>query len=237
MDGDLRVLIFLRFRLSDKEHRAGFQLVSLTAGARSTVRVFLSALKLYYRVMRAQGFYHYDNPLVDGLSAALAEVKERLEEEMGAPRMPQISGAVAPEKKQRLSDSYFKLVGEVWVPQVIDNPQFPVRVLAGGQKNRCESLLRLVADSTDGAGRPKSTRILRLANVQGKLLQSGALKYCRLRLARRLRGIRRRLPDMIYTKTLPTLLCLSLQPELFDLLARPLRIIVFEKSNNKNEFS
>ena len=29
----------------------------------------------------------------------------------------------------------------------------------------------------------------------------------------------------------------SLQPELFDLLARPLRIIVFEKSNNQNEFS
>lgn len=42
------------------------------------------------------------------------------------------------------------------------------------KENRCESLLRLGADLTDGAGRPKSTRILRLANVQGNLLQSCA---------------------------------------------------------------
>lgn len=126
--------LIARLKCKLKEHHAGFQMVSLTSGARSTVRVFLSALKLYYRVMRAQGFYHYDNPLVDGLSTALAEVEERLAEETGAPRMPQISGAVEPKKKQRLSDSYFKMVGEVWVPQVIDDPQFPVRVLAGGQK-------------------------------------------------------------------------------------------------------
>jgi integrase len=126
--------LIARLKCKLKEHRAGFHLVSLTAGARSTVRVFLSSLKLYYRVMRAQGFYHYDNPLVDGLSAALAEVEEGLVEDGSAPHPPQISGVVAPRKKQRLSDSYFKLVGEVWVPQVIDDPQFPARVLAGGQK-------------------------------------------------------------------------------------------------------
>jgi integrase len=126
--------LIARLKCKLKEHRAGFQLVSLTAGARSTVRVFLSALKLYYRVMRAQGFYHYDNPLVDGLSPALAEVEEGLAEDGLGPRLPQISGVVAPRKKQRLSDSYFKLVGEVWVPQVIDDPQFPARVFTGGQK-------------------------------------------------------------------------------------------------------
>ncbi len=123
-----------RLKCKLKEHHAGFQLVSLTAGTRSTVRVFLSAFKLYYRVMRAQGLYHYDNPLVDGLSTALAEVEEHLAENDPGPRMPQISGVVAPKKKQRLSDSYFKLVGEVWVPQVIDDPQLPARILAGGQR-------------------------------------------------------------------------------------------------------
>jgi integrase len=126
--------LIARLKCKLKEHRAGFHLVSLTAGARSTVRVFLSALKLYYRVMRAQGFYHYDNPLVDGLSAALAGVEEGLAEDGSGPRLPQISGVAPPRKKQRLSDSYFKLIGEVWVPQVIDDPQFPARVLAGGQK-------------------------------------------------------------------------------------------------------
>ncbi len=126
--------LIARLKCKLKEHYAGFQLVSLTAGARSTVRVFLSALKLYYRVMRAEGLYHYDNPLVDRLSVALTEMEEGFAADGSGPRMPQVSGVVAPRKKQRLSDSYFKLVGEVWVPQVIDDPQFPVRVLAGGQK-------------------------------------------------------------------------------------------------------
>jgi integrase len=126
--------LIARLKCKLKEHHAGFQLVSLTAGTRSTVRVFLSAFKLYYRVMRAQGLYHYDNPLVDGLSTALAEVEEHLAENDPGPRMPQISGVVAPKKKQRLSDSYFKLVGEVWVPQVIDDPQLPARILASGQR-------------------------------------------------------------------------------------------------------
>ncbi len=125
--------LIARLKCKLKEHRAGFQLVSLTAGTRSTVRVFLSALKLYYRVMRSQGLYHHDNPLVDGLPTTLAEVEEHFAEDDSGPRMPQISGVITPKKRQRLSDSYFKLVGEVWVPQVIDDPQLPARILAGGR--------------------------------------------------------------------------------------------------------
>jgi len=48
------------------------------------------------------------------------------------PRIPEVSGVIHP-RKQRLSDSYFKLVGETWIPQVIDDPEFPARVLSGGQ--------------------------------------------------------------------------------------------------------
>jgi hypothetical protein len=43
------------------------------------------------------------------------------------------------------------------------------------KENQCEGLLRLIAGLTDGAGRPKSAQILCLADVKGKLLQSGAL--------------------------------------------------------------
>jgi hypothetical protein len=43
------------------------------------------------------------------------------------------------------------------------------------KENQCEGLLRLITGLTDGAGRPKSARILRLADVKGELLQSGAL--------------------------------------------------------------
>jgi len=47
--------------------------------------------------------------------------------------MPSVSGVVLPRKK-RLSDSYFKLVGESWTPQVIDDAAFPARILDGGRK-------------------------------------------------------------------------------------------------------
>jgi len=43
------------------------------------------------------------------------------------------------------------------------------------KENQCKGLLRLIAGLTDGAGRPKSARILCLADVKGKLLPGGAL--------------------------------------------------------------
>lgn len=119
-------------RCKVKEHRAGFRLVSLTDSTRSTVRVFLSALKLFYQVMRTQGRYEWANPLVDGPAAILTQLEDRLPEVALPPRMPQISGVVLP-RKRRLSDSYFKIVGESWVPQVIDDPEFPGRVQSGGK--------------------------------------------------------------------------------------------------------
>ena len=121
-----------RLKCKVREHYAGFQLVSLTDGTQTTVRVFLSALKLFYRVMRAQDLYRHANALVDGPSAVLAEVQDRIAGGDSLPRMPEVSGVVHP-RKQRLSDSYFKLVGETRIPQVIDDPEFPARVLSGGQ--------------------------------------------------------------------------------------------------------
>jgi len=122
-----------RLKCKVKEHRAGFQLVSLTDATRTTVRVFLSALKLFYRIMRVQDRYPHTNPLVDGPSAVLAEVELRCEDTAPFPQMPSVSGVVLPRKK-RLSDSYFKLVGESWTPQVIDDAAFPARILGGGRK-------------------------------------------------------------------------------------------------------
>lgn len=122
-----------RLKCKVKEHRAGFQLVSLTDATRTTVRVFLSALKLFYRIMRVQDRYPHTNPLVDGPSAVLAEVELRCEDTVPFPQMPSVSGVVLPRKK-RLSDSYFKLVGESWTPQVIDDAAFPARILGGGRK-------------------------------------------------------------------------------------------------------
>lgn len=133
-------------------HTHGFHLVSLTAGTKSTLRVFLSGLKLFYRIAQEQGVYPFPNPLVDPFSVTLAEVTTQLEQEDGTPRMPEVSGVEAPRRKQRLTDSYYKLVGEEWVPQVVDGLAFRQQVLDGGRSLprwnlRSECVTRLLFES------------------------------------------------------------------------------------------
>ena len=74
--------------------------------------------------MRVLDRYRYANALVDGPSAVLAEVQDRIAGGDSLPRMPEVSGVVHP-RKQRLSDSYFKLVGETWIPQSLMIPSSP----------------------------------------------------------------------------------------------------------------
>jgi integrase len=129
---------YLNARMRD--HRLGFQLVSVGDGTYSPIRVFLSALKFYYTVARAKGYYRFDNPLID-FSARASENEDALAAAQHSwPRMPDISGVEPGEGNQpsrrRLSDSYFKLEGEEWVPQVIDDPSFFARVLAGGRQSQ-----------------------------------------------------------------------------------------------------
>jgi hypothetical protein len=44
------------------------------------------------------------------------------------------------------------------------------------KENKCEGLLRLIAGLADGAGRPKSARILRLADVKGDRKKAGEMR-------------------------------------------------------------
>lgn len=119
-----------------REHRLGFQLVAITAGTHSHIHIFLSALKLFYRVMCGTGSYHYDNPLVDIKAvAAIADAQNYIEKQAQSlpPPMPPWSGVAEPRNpRRRLSDSYFRLEGEEWVPQIIDDPHFPILVSRGG---------------------------------------------------------------------------------------------------------
>jgi hypothetical protein len=134
-----------------REHRFGFQLVSITQGTQSTVRVFLSGLKLFYRVMMQQGYYPFANPLVDPVSTLYSAGEEQRDEQDEYPRLPDMSGVEKPRPKKRLSDSYFKLEGETWIPQIIDDPTLPAKILAGGQlidwNLREECVLRILFES------------------------------------------------------------------------------------------
>jgi integrase len=159
-----------------RAHRAGFQLVAITAGTRSTVRVFLSALKLFYRTMQSTGAYAFPHPLVDpGTGAPVAEC---LEGDGAWPRMPDISGVAAPRRTPRLSHSYFRLVDDAWLPQIVDDPALPARVLAGGRRLpgwrlRDECVTRLLFES---GGRVSETTGLTLGDwtARGMLQEATA---------------------------------------------------------------
>lgn len=140
-----------RLQCKVREHRLGFQLVAITQGTRSTVRVFLSGLKLFYRIMKQQGHYPSANPLVDPVASFYLLLDQQADDVDAYSSLPEISGVVPPQQKQRLSDSYFKLEGETWIPQIVDDPTLPRRVLTGGQMIgwglREECITRLLFES------------------------------------------------------------------------------------------
>ena len=114
--------------------RVGYQLIRPTAKTNSQVRIFLVALKCFYKLMKRQGYYQYQNPLVDAHSEILAAVEEWIQENNQPPRMPGISGVQEPNSRIRLTDSYYKLVGEEWIPQIIDDPTLPSQILNCGRQ-------------------------------------------------------------------------------------------------------
>jgi len=117
-------------------NQQGWRLVAITTGAQNTLQGFLSALKLFYQIMAARGSYPFLNPLVEPVSATVATVEARLAETHASPSMPDQSGVVAPLKKpaHRLSDNYFKLQHDEWVPQILDDPRLPALILEGGKQ-------------------------------------------------------------------------------------------------------
>jgi integrase len=125
-----------QLRCMTRLHRCGFLLVLKTNQTRQTVKLFLSGLKFFYQVMRQQGYYQYQNPLIEAEASMIQFVETQDLEDAPTPRMPADSGVVAPPKtrKPRLSDSYFKLEDERWVPQVVDDPTLFARVLRGGRQ-------------------------------------------------------------------------------------------------------
>ena len=117
-------------------HCEGWKFVAITTGTSSTLRVFLSALKMFYQIMIARDEYPFLNPLVEPISTTVVTVEMRLAHEYEPPRMPDQSGVVNPPKKptHRLSDNYFKLEHDEWVPQILDDPKLPGLILEGGKR-------------------------------------------------------------------------------------------------------
>jgi hypothetical protein len=68
-----------------RQHRLGFELVSMTARSPSNVGVFIASVRLFFNVMREIGCYAGESPLIDigsqvpvDLPPARAELRERM---------------------------------------------------------------------------------------------------------------------------------------------------------------
>ena len=68
--------------------RQGWKYVKITAGTRSTLRVFLAALKLFYQVMREREMYPFANPLVDSMHATVTAVLAKARAGRGGTESP-----------------------------------------------------------------------------------------------------------------------------------------------------
>jgi len=129
-----------RCRLTIRPDSAGLRVTYVRAsdGTKVNVRTLLAALKRLYDFLRTQGRYPDRNPLVhEGAANAGDRLWEGYSRAIHAARgrnpMPAESG-VDERCHIRLSENYFRCVGDDWVPKTIDDRDFPCLVYIAGEK-------------------------------------------------------------------------------------------------------
>ncbi|MBM7109650.1 tyrosine-type recombinase/integrase [Brevibacillus laterosporus] len=144
-----------KLRCKVRQHKYGFQVVEITGESLSTIRVFLSALKLFYGITVNRGYYPFPcNPMIDWVSKQSQEATEKLgNDDVEFPTMSSLGGTEVPRQRRRLSDSYFRVQGDDWVPQIVDDPKLPGLVLKGGNMVkgwglREECIVRILFESS-----------------------------------------------------------------------------------------
>lgn len=126
----VRSYIVERLRCQTRRYQS-YEVIGGKEGSTSTVRVFLAALKHFYQLACRVGWYASANPLTETASAFLQEVEASERRAAGMrPRMPAISGVEMP-RRRRSSDNYFRLQEEEWIPEPIDDPGLPARLMQG----------------------------------------------------------------------------------------------------------
>ena len=113
--------------------------VNETSGTHINTRMFLCALRRFYDFLIERSDYKEANPLaVTGYSAAVRELhrfrRAAVREMTGRNAMPAASG-VDPPTDIRLSSNFFRCAGREWLPQSVDDPQFPSAVYAAGREH------------------------------------------------------------------------------------------------------
>jgi integrase len=116
------------------EHRGGFAAVDATVANAAQIRLFLAAGRAFYSFAIHAGLYTWSHPL-ERLRESISETgnPDLLD---NYPCMPQASGVAAQARAPhgRHTAAYFVLVNEQWMPQIIDDPSLPRRLLDAGQQ-------------------------------------------------------------------------------------------------------
>ncbi len=121
----------LSCKVMDKDN---YRLVNLTNKSPNTVMRSLSAIKAFYKSMIRLKSYPYPNPLLY-IENVLRELEEPVEGvRKDKPRLPAAAGTEVPiHQHRRLTDSYFKVVNEEWVPLIIGDWDLPFKVYNAGK--------------------------------------------------------------------------------------------------------
>ncbi len=112
--------------------------VNATTGTRVSVRTLLSALNHLYEFLITSGLYSHPNPMIhEDAEKVRAELWQNYRQAVRALRgrdpMPGASG-VDERSGIRLSENYFRCVEREWVPQTIDDRDFPHLVYSAGKR-------------------------------------------------------------------------------------------------------
>jgi site-specific recombinase XerD len=107
----------------------GHEGVILTSKSSSTIQLFLSAVKGFYKSMIRLKMYNHPNPLVD---LEYTDDFEHPGVRLNRPRMPQAAGTEEPISYRKQTDSYFKIINGEWVPEIIGDWDLPYRIYLAG---------------------------------------------------------------------------------------------------------
>ncbi|PIJ96233.1 integrase [Lysinibacillus sphaericus] len=79
--------------------------------------------------------YHFQNPLIDFSYKLHNEIETAIELQSNKrTRMPDIAGTEEPKNFRRVTNSFYKIVGGTWIPNIIDDISLPAQILSGGEK-------------------------------------------------------------------------------------------------------
>jgi len=111
--------------------RDGHEGVYITSKSSKTVQLFLSAIKGFYKTMIRLNMYYFDNPLI-GLDGPV-EMKDYPGVRPNRPRLSPLAGTEEPLSFRRETDSYFKIINDEWIPEIIGDWDLPYRVYQAGE--------------------------------------------------------------------------------------------------------